>query len=101
VLDIYGGYVVRDVTESFNIEPSLFAFGKITGVVPPAHDEASRLSFHLEMLYRTLIVEQISPSGSSWAMGVTRPSFPSGRLSSGSLRRVFRAMVLAREVLLT
>jgi hypothetical protein len=61
VLDIYGDYIVRDAVESFNIEPSLFAFGNITGVVPPTHDEASRLPFHLEMLYRTLIVEQISP----------------------------------------
>jgi hypothetical protein len=51
----------RRSAESFNIEPSLFAFGNITGVVPPTHDEASRLPFHLEMLYRTLIVEQISP----------------------------------------
>jgi len=61
VLDIYGDYIVRDAPESFNIEPSLFAFGKITGVVPPTHDEASSLPFHLEMLYRTLIVEQTSP----------------------------------------
>jgi hypothetical protein len=95
VLDIYGSYVVRDATEFFNIEPSLFAFGTITGVVPPMHDEASRLPFHLEMLYRTLIVEQISPSGSSWAMGVTRPSFLSGRLSSGSLKEQVRVSQIA------
>jgi len=61
VLDIYGHYVVRDAAECFSIEPSLFAFAKIAGVVPPAHADASRLPFHLEMLYRTLIVEQVSP----------------------------------------
>jgi len=61
VLDIYGDYVVRGTNESFDIEPSLFAFGKIAGLVPPSHENASELPFHLEMLYRTLIVEQISP----------------------------------------
>lgn len=60
ILDIHGQYV-PNARQKFDIEPSLFAFGKITGLVPPAHADAHRLPFHLEMLYRTLVVEQLAP----------------------------------------
>ena len=60
ILDFYGQYV-SNVREKFDIERSLFAFGKITGLVPPAHADAHHLPFHLEMLYRTLVVEQFAP----------------------------------------
>jgi hypothetical protein len=47
--------------EVLNIGPALQAYRLITGLEPPLHSEAGKLPFHLEMLYRALVVEQISP----------------------------------------
>jgi hypothetical protein len=44
-----------------NIGPALRAYRLITGLEPPEHPDASKLPFHLEMFYRALVVEQISP----------------------------------------
>jgi hypothetical protein len=44
-----------------DIGPALQAYRLITGLEPPAHSEAGKLPFHLEMLYRALVVEQVSP----------------------------------------
>jgi Domain of unknown function (DUF6602) len=62
VLEIYGRHALalKD-DQTFDIEPSLHAFGQITGRVAPAHRDAGSLPFDLEMLYRTLIIEQLSP----------------------------------------
>jgi hypothetical protein len=46
---------------NINIGPALKAYRLITGLEPPEHRDAGKLPFHLEMLYRGLVVEQISP----------------------------------------
>jgi hypothetical protein len=64
ILDIHGDYCLntQDRKVKIDIEPAMFAFQQIAGRVAPAHEDIeASLSFDLEMIYRTLIVEQISP----------------------------------------
>lgn len=46
---------------NIDIGPALHTYRLITGLEPPALNDAGKLPFHLEMFYRSLVVEQISP----------------------------------------
>jgi len=76
VLEIYGRHALTLRTdERFDIEPSLYAFGQMTGRVAPAHRHAASLPIDLEMLYRTLIIEQLSPIRIVFGYGGYRSEF--------------------------
>ncbi len=61
VLDRYWHYVEQPEELTFDVQPSLYAYGQITGKVAPARADLEKLPFNLEMICRSLIVEQISP----------------------------------------
>jgi hypothetical protein len=69
VLKAYGNYVQEEATTRtvetddrvVHIGSALHAFGQMTGLVPPKHADASSLPFDLEMLYRSLVIERLSP----------------------------------------
>jgi len=61
VLDRYWRYVEQSEGLTFDVEPALYAYGQITGRVAPDRKDLEKLPFHLEMIYRALVVEQISP----------------------------------------
>jgi hypothetical protein len=61
VLDLFGQYILRGGKETFDVESALYAYAQMTGLVPPGRSELENLPFDLEMLYRSLIIEQISP----------------------------------------
>jgi hypothetical protein len=61
VLDLYGQHLLRGGEKSFDVGSALSAYSQITGLVAPQRAELSTLPFDLEMLYRGLIVELISP----------------------------------------
>jgi hypothetical protein len=60
-LELYWDDFQKFATENLDIGAALQAYRLITGLEPPAHSDAGKLPFHLEMLYRTLVVELISP----------------------------------------
>jgi len=60
-LDLHWDDFQNSPPEVLNIAPALQAYRLITGLEPPLHSEAGNLPLHLEMLYRALVVEQISP----------------------------------------
>jgi hypothetical protein len=60
-LDLHWEDFQKSPPEVLDIGPALQAYRLITGLEPPLHSEAGKLPFHLEMLYRALVVEQISP----------------------------------------
>jgi hypothetical protein len=61
-LSIHGRYV-RSGTSSqrFDISPACRAFAEATGIIPPPHKEVSKLALDKEMIYHTLVTEQLSP----------------------------------------
>jgi len=61
VLDLCWDDFQNSATGDLDIGPALQAYRLITGLEPPAHSDAGKLPFYLEMLYRTLVVELISP----------------------------------------
>ncbi len=50
-----------DNTQTFDASNALRAFAETTGVVAPSHDNIKQLPFEQEIIYHTLLVEQISP----------------------------------------
>ncbi|MGH9645036.1 MAG: hypothetical protein ACRD3Q_21745, partial [Terriglobales bacterium] len=44
-----------------NIDPALHAFGQLTGISAPQRGVVRDLPFHLEMIYRNLMVELLAP----------------------------------------
>ncbi|ABF40666.1 conserved hypothetical protein [Candidatus Koribacter versatilis Ellin345] len=67
--------------DQIDIGPALQAYRLTTGLESPRHADAAKLPFHLEMLYRTLVVEQISPLRIIFGYR--------GFASEGSLREAF------------
>lgn len=62
VLDTYGSYVDSgEGSKTFDISSSLRAFAETTGKIAPSRAEIEKLPFELQMIYHTLITEQISP----------------------------------------
>jgi hypothetical protein len=62
VYEIYGRYVeLAKPSGEINISSTQRAFSEITGIIPPEHKDVSKLPFDKEMIFRTLLVEQISP----------------------------------------
>ncbi len=62
VLDTYGRYVdTGNGSKTFDVSSSLRAFAKITGIVAPDRKDIEKLPFELQIIYHTLITEQISP----------------------------------------
>ena len=61
VLELHWDDFPKFATGNLDIGAALRAYRLITGLEPPAHSDAGKLPFHLEMLYRTLVVELISP----------------------------------------
>ncbi|HUI83013.1 MAG TPA: DUF6602 domain-containing protein [Candidatus Binatia bacterium] len=61
VLDRYWRYVEQSKGLTFDVESALYAYGQITGSVAPDRKDLEKLPLHLEMIYRSLVVEQISP----------------------------------------
>jgi hypothetical protein len=61
VLDLCWDDFQNSATRDLDIGPALQAYRLITGLEPPAHSDVGKLPFHLEMLYRTLVVELVSP----------------------------------------
>ena len=60
---LYASYIqsgqARDVLVSLQIPRRIFA--QISGVIPPPHSKVEQLSFELEMIYHTLVMEFLSP----------------------------------------
>lgn len=62
VLDTYGGYVDSgEGKRTFDVSSSLRAFAETTGKIAPSRAEIEKLPFELQIIYHTLIIEQISP----------------------------------------
>ena len=62
VYESYGRYVeLARSSEEINIAPTQRAFAETTGIIPPDYKDVSSLPFDKEMIFRTLLVEQISP----------------------------------------
>ena len=60
-LDLHWDDFLASPPDNIDIGPALKAYRLITGHEPPEHSDAGKLPFHLEMFYRALVVEQISP----------------------------------------
>ena len=50
-----------DNTQTFDASSALRAFAETTGVIAPSRDNIKQLPFEQEIIYHTLLVEQISP----------------------------------------
>jgi hypothetical protein len=62
VLDSHSQYVQSDPYKGkINIESARKAFSMITKIVPPKHEDIQTLPIQEEMIYHTLIMEQLSP----------------------------------------
>jgi hypothetical protein len=60
-LDLHWDDFQNSPPRDLDIGPAVQAYRLITGLEPPPHSDAGKLPFHLEMLYRGLVVEQVSP----------------------------------------
>lgn len=80
-LDLHWNDFQDSVTGRFDIGPALQAYRMITGLEPPALSDAANLPFHLEMLYRTLVMELVYPVRIIYAYG--------GFKSEASLREAY------------
>jgi hypothetical protein len=61
VLHLPRDEVLRNPDGNIDIEPSLHAFKQIVGFRPPPREDLEQLPFDIEMIYRFLTVEQVSP----------------------------------------
>jgi hypothetical protein len=61
ILHLHWKEVVTNPDGVIDIEPSLHAFKQIVGFPPPPREKLEQLPFEIEMIYRSLTVEQISP----------------------------------------
>ena len=61
VLHLHWDEVLRNPGGKIDIEPSLHAFKQIVGFPAPPREDLERLPFDIEMIYRFLTVEQVSP----------------------------------------
>lgn len=62
VLETHSQYVLSGKgKETYNISSVERAFSETTGIIPPEHKDASKLPIEYEMIYRTLILEFLSP----------------------------------------
>ncbi len=61
VLHLHWDEVLRSPNVKIDIEPSLRAFKQIVGFPPPPREDLEQLPFDIEMIYRFLTVEQVSP----------------------------------------
>ncbi len=62
ILDTYGSYVdCGEGSKTFDISSSLRAFAETTGKIAPSRAEVEKLPFEQQIIYHTLITEQISP----------------------------------------
>ena len=60
---LYASYIQsgRARNVKVDIEIPRRIFGQVTGVIPPPHTKIEELSFDMEMIYHTLIMEFLSP----------------------------------------
>jgi hypothetical protein len=61
LLDLHWDDFQRSSKGKIDIGPALQAYRLITGLEPPPYSERGKLPLHLEMLYRALVVEMVSP----------------------------------------
>lgn len=61
LLDLHWDDFLRTAKGELDIGPALKAYRLITGLEPPPYAERAKLPLHLEMLYRALVVEMVSP----------------------------------------
>jgi hypothetical protein len=61
VLHLHWDEVLRNPGGKIDIEPSLHAFKQIVGFPAPPREDLEQLPFDIEMIYRFLTVEQVSP----------------------------------------
>lgn len=60
-LELHWADFPKSSVEHIDIGPALKAYRLITGLEPPPHQNVVSLPFHLEMLYRSLVVDMVSP----------------------------------------